>query len=337
MVEAYGKLKKQLSYLKNIETLKRLFLLGSILFVLNVPFSFAQLNWHRADSLFSPLPSGIKVFYSKDSLNGHPFTAYFVEADLKDKKLEFTAETGHGKRFTPSQFHTTENQPYVVVNATFFSFNTNQNLNLVMKDGVMVAYNNPSLKQSKTVDSFYYPTYGSIGINNRRKADVAWVFTDSSRRWPYAFQERPIIAKGVTPDPSIEDLNTLDRWKWWRMRTAVGGGPVLLKDYEIFIPNKEEQKFVNGENDRHPRTAMGYTANDKLIILVIQGRTPGVADGTTLKETARILQELGCVEGLNLDGGGSSCMLVNGKETIQPSDKTGQRPVPAVFLIKKRK
>ena len=315
--------------------MKRSFLLGSILFVLNVPFSFAQQNWQRADSLFAPLPPGIKVFYSNDSLNGRAFSAYFVEADLKDKKLDFTTQTGHGKRYTPSQYYANEKQPYLVVNATFFSFNTNQNLNLVMKDGVQVAYNNPSLK-SKGVDSFYYPTYGAIGINKHRNADVAWIFTDTTMRWPYAFQERPIVAKGTTPDPTIRDLNTLDRWKWWRMKTAVGGGPVLVKDHEIFIPYREEQKFVNGENDRHPRTAMGYTANGKLIIMVVQGRTPGVADGTTLKETAIILRDLGCVEAVNLDGGGSSCMLVNGKETIKPSDKNGQRPVPAVFIIQRK-
>jgi exopolysaccharide biosynthesis protein len=47
-----------------------------------------------------------------------------------------------------------------------------------------------------------------------------------------------------------------------------------------------------------------------------------------------MLKDLGCVEALNLDGGGSSCLLVNGKETIRPSDKTGQRAVPAVFIIK---
>jgi exopolysaccharide biosynthesis protein len=46
--------------------------------------------------------------------------------------------------------------------------------------------------------------------------------------------------------------------------------------------------------------------------------------------------DLGCVEAMNLDGGGSSCMLVNGKETIKPSDKEGQRPVPAVLAIQRR-
>jgi exopolysaccharide biosynthesis protein len=49
---------------------------------------------------------------------------------------------------------------------------------------------------------------------------------------------------------------------------------------------------------------------------------------------AGLMQQIGCVEAINLDGGGSSCLLVNGKETIKPSDKEGQRPVPAVFMIR---
>ncbi|OQY96755.1 MAG: hypothetical protein B6D37_01060 [Sphingobacteriales bacterium UTBCD1] len=55
-----------------------------------------------------------------------------------------------------------------------------------------------------------------------------------------------------------------------------------------------------------------------------------------MQQTAKILKDLGCWEALNLDGGGSSYMLVNGKETIKPSDKTGQRAVPSVFVIRQR-
>ena len=120
------------------------------------------------------------------------------------------------------------------------------------------------------------------------------------------------------------------------MQTAIGGGPVLIHNGHIMITNQQEQMFVSGENDKHPRTAMGYTQSGKLIILVIQGRFPGKAEGATLLQEANILQQLGCYEALNLDGGGSSCMLVNGKETIKPSDSTGQRPVPGVFIIKTR-
>ena len=78
---------------------------------------------------------------------------------------------------------------------------------------------------------------------------------------------------------------------------------------------------------------MGYTKDNKLIMLVVQGRSES-SGGATLPQEAQILKDLGCWEALNLDGGGSSCLLVNGRETIKPSDKEGQRPVPAVFLIR---
>ena len=62
--------------------------------------------------------------------------------------------------------------------------------------------------------------------------------------------------------------------------------------------------------------------------------TDGVA-GLTFAEEAAVLQSLGCVDALNLDGGGSSCLLVEGKETIKVSDGS-QRAVGSVILLKKR-
>jgi len=108
----------------------------------------------------------------------------------------------------------------------------------------------------------------------------------------------------------------------------------LLQEGEIKITNNEEMMFTGKAfNDKHPRTAMGYTKDGKLVILVIEGRNKN-ASGATLTQEAQIFKDLGCWEALNLDGGGSSCMLVNGKETIKVSDALGQRPVPAVFIIK---
>ena len=119
------------------------------------------------------------------------------------------------------------------------------------------------------------------------------------------------------------------------MKTAVGGGPVILQDGEVRVSNNEEMKFAGKAiNDKHPRTTMGYTKDNKLIILVVQGRFPMIAEGATLNQQAHMLKDLGCWEALNLDGGGSSCMLVNGKITIKPSSEGVQRAVPAVFTIK---
>jgi len=109
---------------------------------------------------------------------------------------------------------------------------------------------------------------------------------------------------------------------------------VLVQNNKISVSNEQERMFAGKAIlDKHPRTIIGYTSDDKLIIMVIQGRTPGVAEGATLTQSAQLMIDLGCVEALNLDGGGSSCMLINGRETIMPSDKGLQRPVPAVFII----
>jgi len=240
------------------------------------------------------------------------------------------------KRFTPSQFYQLEQFPLLVVNCTYFSFETNQNISMVMKDGGLIAYSVTALKgRGEDSNLYYYPTRGAIGIDRKRRADVAWTFTDTAHRWPYAFEEMPVVAKGKESNPSIYDLKDIE-WKWWKMRTAVGGGPVLIHDGRIWITNKEEQLFSGGDLDRHPRTAMGYTKDGHLIILAVQGRSPGIAEGATLEEVAKMLSDLRCYEAVNLDGGGSSCMLINGKETIKPSDKDGERPVPAVFLIREK-
>jgi hypothetical protein len=308
--------------------------LAALLLVYSVN-AHAQLHWSAAhDSLTRGLPPAVKVFYTNDSLEGKPFIAYYVEAELKDKSLSFTTQVGNGKRFTPLQYYQNESRPLVVVNGTFFSFQTNQNLNVVVREGKLKAYNVTALKaRGRDSTKYYYVTRGAIGINKKREADVAWVFNDSSKSYPYAFEDSPVVALGPKLKPKIRNLNRFDHKKW-RVQTAIGGGPVLLHDGGITISNKQEQMFVSGENDKHPRTAMGYTSQGKLIILVVQGRFPGKAEGATLLQEAKILQDLGCHEALNLDGGGSSCLLINGKETIKPSDQAGERPVPAVFIIK---
>jgi len=305
--------------------------LGLLLFALN---SQSQLRWRKVDSNFLPLPPSLHVYRSPDSLDGLPFVAYYVSARLKDKHLLFTTQTVKDSRFTPAQFYQLELHPLLVVNAAFFSLTTGEIYNLVVRNGRLVSHNLSSLRGTG-VDSalYYYPTRGAIGIDRRRRADVAWTFTDSVRMWPYAFEDMPVIAKGRDSLPSIYNLDDIN-WKWWKMRTAVGGGPVLIHEGKVHITNREEQLFPDAAGDYQPRTAMGYTREGQFIILAIQGRTPGKAAGATLQQEARIMLGLGCYESLNLDGGGSTCLLVNGKETVRPSGPEGERPLPTVFLIK---
>lgn len=311
--------------------------------------SSAQLKWANVDSIYQPLPASVHVFKTTDFIDGKPNIAFYVIADLKDRKLLFDADTTYKRRFTPAQLYQKNNQPLVVVNCTFFSFQTNQNLNVVIKKRKLVGFNIHSVPgRGKDTLTYRHPLGSAIGISIKRKTDIAWLYTDSSKKFAYAMQSPMMPFKDSLNNLSFDKAvyNTTEilehgeasqSLKKWKMNTAVGGGPVLLQNGEIKIANNEELKFAgNAINDKHPRTAMGYTKDNKLIILVVQGRFPGIAEGATLGQEAKILQDLGCWEALNLDGGGSSCMLVNGKETIKPSDATGQRAVPAVFVIQKK-
>ena len=318
--------------------------------LLSATHSQAQLNWKNVDAMYQPLPASVHVFFTDDRMDTAAFRAYYLIADIKDKKLEFTVDTSKDRRLTPTGFYEKNNQPIAVVNCTFFSFATNRNLNAVIKNGRLLAYNQHDLAgKGKDTLTYRHPLASAFGITKKRNADIAWLFTDSSLKYAYA-RQLPIAPKkdslshfslkdarnynATVIDP--EKQSRIDFTKW-KVKTAVGGGPVLVQHGEIKITNNEELKFTGkAENDKHPRTGMGYTADGKLIILMIEGRNKN-ASGATLVQMAELFKQLGCREAMNLDGGGSSCLLVNGKETIKVSDKTGQRPVPAVFMIKSKK
>lgn len=192
---------------------------------------FTQMRWVNVDSLFGPLPASVQVFRSVDSLDGSPFIGYYVKARLKDRKLAFTVDTTLGRRLTPAAYFERNNQPLVVVNCTFFNFDKNQNLNLVIRDGNIVGYNNHSIPmRGKDTFQYRHPLASALGITKKRKADVAWTLTDSSRSFAYASQlapDKPI--RDSVMRPSFTDLQTGYRlhYEKWKMRTAIGGGPEI--------------------------------------------------------------------------------------------------------------
>jgi hypothetical protein len=294
-----------------------------------------QLHWQNMDSLFGALPKGFHVYKTTDSLGGQPNVAWYAEIDLGQKQVACQALVGPGRRrYTPQRYYDSLlPKPLLVVNGTFFSFADNRNLNLVISKGKLEAYSVPTIAAKPA--GYYYVTRGALGIKRRGRPDVAWVFTDTAKRFAYALSA-PSRAVGGSADPALSDIQAGSKGiktKKWRVHTAIGGGPVLVQRGAVAITALEERLFVTGQTDRHPRTLMGYTRQNRLIVMAIEGRNPGVAAGATLAQEAQMLVDLGCVEGLNLDGGGSSCLLINGKPTIKVSDSAGQRPVPAVFTI----
>lgn len=88
----------------------------------------------------------------------------------------------------------------------------------------------------------------------------------------------------------------------------ISGGPYLIKEGEIFVDVADEK--LNGITGRNPRTAIGYTKDNTMIMVTIEGRKEG-SSGVTLKELATIMKNLGCYEAINLDGGSSTAMFLN--------------------------
>jgi len=107
-------------------------------------------------------------------------------------------------------------------------------------------------------------------------------------------------------------------------------GPLLLKDS---IPQKLPN--MNFTHKRHPRTCVGIT-KEAIILITIDGRSEQ-AFGMSLLEAQEFLLGLGCLDAINLDGGGSTSMWFKEKGIVNiPSDKTGERPVANALLILKK-
>ena len=107
---------------------------------------------------------------------------------------------------------------------------------------------------------------------------------------------------------------------WENVTHIISGGPYLVKNGEKFIDTKEQKLLAIG--GRNPRTAIGYTADNKLILVAVDGRENS-SIGLTLNELSSLMKELGCVNAMNLDGGGSTVMYIGGRIVNKPQNQGG--------------
>jgi exopolysaccharide biosynthesis protein len=122
---------------------------------------------------------------------------------------------------------------------------------------------------------------------------------------------------------------------------VVGGGPYLVKDGRPFVdaftegfehPGDPSFYFAFGIA-RNPRTMAGVTGDGDLLLVTVDGRQPGYSVGLSFMEEARLMRALGSVQAVNLDGGGSTTMVVDGTVLGRPSDATGERPIGDAIMI----
>lgn len=122
---------------------------------------------------------------------------------------------------------------------------------------------------------------------------------------------------------------------WDEAVSALGAGPMLVKDGSVYLTTKTEEFGSDVAGGRAPRTALGVTGDGKLLFVVVDGRQ-AVSAGLTLLELALFMQELGAVAAMNLDGGGSSEMVVNARVVNRPSDGRERKVGSALVVVPAR-
>lgn len=205
---------------------------------------------------------------------------------------------------TPTSVHAIRNNAVAAVNGSFFDMKNHNPICYLRIDGEEVGVNTPQANDS--VHRKYYQ-YGSVVLRN---GSPIFIIPDSAR-----------LAERLWPDSNI-----------------MTAGPMLIKDEEM-LPMREDKTFVTY---RHNRTAIARRRDGTVLLVTVDGRTKQ-SQGLSLQDFQRLLHYLGCSDALNLDGGGSTTMVVRGKPhggiVNRPSDNArfdykGERGVSNCVIVK---
>jgi exopolysaccharide biosynthesis protein len=137
-----------------------------------------------------------------------------------------------------------------------------------------------------------------------------------------SYSEKPESSVAKMAFTSVEDI--------------VGGVPQLIKNSKIDITWEQEKASKSFVETKHPRTAVAKLKDGKFLMITVDGRSES-SGGISLYDLASLLLELGATDAMNLDGGGSTTMFLDGKVVNHPSDKEGERKVSDAILVTPRK
>lgn len=208
----------------------------------------------------------------------------------------------------------------------------------------------------------YTPRYGPH--SDTAPTGIEWVLESAGGSAAYTVKERrwhvgktPIPRRGLvlsygglTPPAPLDRLAPGERvtvretWKpasghaadRWRSALDVVSGAGLLRRGNADVRGWDAEHLASAFLGRHPRTMFGVDRAGHAWLVTVDGRQPDVSAGMTLLELQRLARRLGLTDALNLDGGGSTTMVIAGNIVNRPSDPTGARTVSDVLLVMPR-
>ncbi len=123
-------------------------------------------------------------------------------------------------------------------------------------------------------------------------------------------------------------------------KDGITGTPRLVRNgiakHEAYIEGSKSKRFINS---RLPRTAVGYDkSKSHLFLVTISGRNRlANSHGANLQELASIMQKVGCWDAMNLDGGGSTMMVINNNNIENPEITDLMRKINTVIAVRVKK
>lgn len=288
-----------------------------------VPGSDLHLAWRTVPGFSDELPDGIDVYEGVERET--PLQAWFVRVDLHARgitpRVEVSADSDRRETITDFARRT---GAVVVLNGGYFRMDLDpaRHVGLLYRDGHTIEDATFAVIRDTLR---YYIARGTLGLTGAGGVDVAWVRSrgDSLFEWKTPFPNRP---GRPVPDPGLSGATV------WPMQDALAAGPVLVQDGQIAVATDPEAFFGSSITEVHPRSAAGYDRRGALILLVVDGRQPS-SRGVSLEELAAIMRSLGCVEAVNLDGGGSSSLVVGGRLLNHPTGGTTEREVMSALSV----
>jgi exopolysaccharide biosynthesis protein len=181
-------------------------------------------------------------------------------------------------------------------------------LELAKQHGAQAAVNGGFWKPDGTPAGALKIDHEWLGFPTKPRGAIGW----SAAHQPFIDQ---ILTEGteVTPTSGYTSFE-----QWQDLKHIVGGTPVLVRDGHLIEDFSSEQTRESFLVRKHPRTAVGIREDGDWVFVVVDGRFHGLFGGMTMQELAAWMLDLECVEALNLDGGGSSTMVIEGHVVNTP-------------------
>ncbi len=278
-------------------------------------------------------PSGLTVEEFTDDLgSGSTCHGFIVTVDFSSNpNLRFNVTYTVPKK-TPTEIYSEFDKddkgwPFIVVNGGYFSGTSSMSLAVIdgsIKDINCHEINWPS---DENYQQTVYPVRSALGQMPDGSFEAHWAYP---AKYPF-FRDHYKFPSALDNDEKTRTFMTeapTDEYPGaepWSPQEAIGGGPRLLLDGEnVAEENYWKEVFDAGGTaalTRQPRTGIGYTPDNKLVLIVCDGRSMNGSSGFTCPELADKFLSLGVENAINLDGGGSSQIVGLGGEVLnRPSD-----------------